>query len=124
MKRAARGEIRAVADRPATATIAEVVAHSATSPAARPARVWPVAPRRVAWPESSSSQRPASSSPRSSRVAASRPQMAPTTPRTPRLRQAVNPVTVSSRRAGPMSAFTAALAPKRRANCSRSAGVL
>ena len=36
-----------------------VTAHSATTPAPRPASAWAVAPRRVVWPARSRSQRPA-----------------------------------------------------------------
>ena len=56
---------------------------------------WAAARRRVVCPTSRTSQRPASSSPRSSLVASISPQTAPTMLSTPRLRQAVKPATVS-----------------------------
>ena len=83
----------------------------------------PVAWRRVVRPASSSSHRPASSSPRNRRVAVSSPQTAPRMISRPRHSQATSPPAVSSRRAGPNIAAKAALWPKACADFSREAAV-
>ena len=109
---------------PTTEVTSAVTAQSATAPAAKPARAWRVAPRRVVCPTSRTSHRPASSSPRRSLVPAKRPHTAPTMLRIPRLLHAVKPATVWIRCAGPMSASMAAFVPKVAARWFRSASVL
>jgi hypothetical protein len=64
-------------ERPVPAVRANVTAHSATRPTPRPIAACAAARPRVICPDRNSSQRPASSSPRNTRVAISRPQMAP-----------------------------------------------
>ena len=92
---------------PATTVMTAVTAHSTKTPAPRPPSAWAAAPRRVVCPASSSSQRPLSSSPRSSLVLVSRPQTAPRMIRVMEILKAVNPATVCSCGAGPNRAVIA-----------------
>jgi hypothetical protein len=62
---------------PTTAVSRAVGTHSATSPTKSPPAACDAAFRRVVQPDRNSSHRPASSSPRRSRVAISSPQTAP-----------------------------------------------
>ena len=101
-----------------------VSAHSVATPAPSPITAWPVAPRRVVCPMTNRSQRPVSSSPRSSRVPVRRPQTDPTIIRVMETLNTVNPPTVWRSGAGPNNAVVALLAPKAVARPSRSAGVL
>ena len=100
-----------------------VSAHSAHAPAPSPASAWAVARRRVVWPASSSSQRPSSSSPRSSRVEVSSPQTAPRSSSVIQILKAVKPATVCSCGAGPNRALVALFAPYAAASASRAAWV-
>jgi len=95
-----------------------------TEPRREPPRACAQAPRRVVRPASSSSQRPASSSARTSRVAVSSPKTAPMTDSTMRHFHAVNPATVWISWAGPLRALIPAFVPKSPARRSREAGVL
>ena len=107
-----------------TLVIKAVIAHIVSTPAASPASAWAAAPFRVVCPESSSSHRPASSSPRSKRVLVSRPHTAPRTMSVIEVLNTVKPATVWSWRAGPKSARLALFRAKAFAKCCRSAGVL
>ena len=108
---------------PAATVNPAVTAHRATNPTASPAMAWTVAWRRVVRPANSSSHRPASSSPRSRRVAVSRPQIAPTMISRPNIRHATKPSIVPSWRAGPVTAARLPLLPNVLANSSREARV-
>ncbi len=88
-----------------------VTYHSVTAPAPSPPRACAVAPRRVVRPVSSSSQRPLSSSPRSSLVLVRRPHTAPRIIRVMEILKTVKPPTVWSCGAGPNSALVALLVP-------------
>ncbi len=109
--------------RPTATVTAALIPHNVTSPAPSPTRAFAVAPRRVVCPTSSSSQRPASSSPRSNRVPVSNPHTPPTMLSTPRDRQAVKPATVPIWCAGPSKALIPTLDPNVRTNCARASGV-
>ena len=91
-------------------------AHSAARPTARPPLACAAACRRVVCPVRRSSQRPASSSPRSSLVLVSSPQMAPSTINVMMLLKMVKPATVCRAAAGPKRAALARLDPKAAAN--------
>jgi hypothetical protein len=110
-------------DWPITATKIEVTANRVHRPTPRPTKAWLAARDRVVDPESTSSQRPASSSPRSRRVAVSRPHAPPTRATVIGVFQTVKPATVSSARPGPTRAAAAELVPKVSANRTRSSGV-
>ena len=110
--------------RPAATVNTVVMAHKVAAPMARPPSAWPLAPRLVVCPLSNSSHRPASSSPRSSRVEVSRPQMAPRTIKVMEALNTVKPATVCSWGAGPNNALPALFDPNAAARCSRSVRVL
>ncbi len=74
---------RASALRPIAKVAAAVTAQRVSRPIPRPPMAAAAARRLVVCPASSSSQRPACSSPRSARVAASSPHTAMTSPTTP-----------------------------------------
>ena len=112
-----------LAEAPASTAAIAVTAHASAIPAAIPAMACAAARRRVVCPASSSSVRPASSSPRVSRAAASIAQTAPTGTSTPMARHAVNPATVDSRCPSPSRAVRPAFAPKVSATCSRDPAV-
>ncbi len=76
------------------------------------------------WPASSSSQRPLSSSPRSSLVLVSSPHTAPSSISVMEILKTVKPATVWSCGAGPNRALVAWFEPKAAASASRWAGVL
>ena len=116
-------EMPILAGDPAATVAAAVITHSSASPAASPASAWATARRRVVCPARSSSRRPASSSPRVSRVAASMAHTAPTGTRTPMARHAVNPPMVASCWPCPSSAEKPAFVPKVSAIFSRDATV-
>ncbi len=96
---------------PVRTVMTAVSAHSARTPAPRPPSAWAAAPRRVVWPASRSSQRPLSSSPRSSLVLVSSPHTAPRTIRVIEILKTVKPATVWSLGAGPNRALVALLDP-------------
>ena len=106
-----------------TRTPAAVTANRRALAAATAASEASVARARLTGPDSSVSQRPLSSSPRSRRVAASRPQTPAKSGSRPSVRHARKPVTVSISRAGPKSARTPAFAVTVRSSPARSAGV-
>ena len=101
-----------------------VIAHSTRTPVPNPQSAWPAAPRRVVRPESSSSHRPRSSSPRNRRVLVSNPQTAPRIIRVIEILNTVKPATVWRSGAGPNRALVALLAPYALARASRWAWVL
>ncbi|MBF6448309.1 tyrosine-type recombinase/integrase [Nocardia elegans] len=89
----------------------------------RPASAAAAARRAVVAPASSTSQRPASSSPRSARVAASSPHTAPMIPSTPTACVAAYPAGVSMSGEGPNSAVRPMLVPIIATRRARSAAV-
>ena len=105
-----------------TATTA-VMAQTVATPAARPPSASPAARRRVVCPESRTSQRPVSSSPRSNRVLVSNPHTAPASINVIEVLNTVKPAAVSNRGAGPKRALEAWLDPNVAASRSRSACV-
>lgn len=111
-------------ERPASPTTTPGSAQSRNNPLPTPSSASAQAWRRVVRPASSSSQRPASSSPRSNLVPHSRPHTAPTRLRIPTARHCVNPATVSMPRAGPNSALNPAFDPSPATRACRSAAVL
>ena len=94
-------------DRPTTAVISVARTHNTLTPTRRPTSAWETALRRVAAPLRRSSQRPVSSSPRSSRVLVRSPHTAPTTMRVIETMNAVKPAKVCSCGAGPNKALAA-----------------
>ncbi len=107
-----------------TAVIRAVTAHKVAAPAASPLIAWAVAPLRVVWPVSKSSQRADSSSPRRSRVLVNSPQTAPRIISVMDTLNTVKPATVWSRVAGPNSALVALLDPNAASRCCRWVCVL
>ena len=99
-----------------------VIAVQSSHAAASPASVAATAPVRVTGPASSTSARPASSSPRSTRVVANMPQIPPTSASESTTRHSVKPAIVSSDRVSPKSAFSPGFDPMLRARVTRSAG--
>ena len=73
-----------------------VTTHRTAAPAPSPAIAFAVAPRRVVWPVSRRSQRPLSSSPRSSLVLVSSPHTAPRIMSVMEILKTVKPPTVWS----------------------------
>src|SRR5581483_11704628 len=110
-------------DAPADTERSAVAAQSSANPAPSPTAAWAAARPRVVWPAHRISQRPASSSPRSDRVAANRPQIAARMITNIPDLYAVYPATVSSRRSGPNSAAHAVLPSNESASRSRAAVV-
>ena len=101
-----------------------VTTQSTSAPAPSPASACAVARRRVVWPDSNRSQRPASSSPRRSLELVSNPQTAPMIITVMETLNTVKPPTVCSCGAGPKSASVDLLFPNAAASRSRWAWVL
>lgn len=103
---------------------AAVAAQTTPRAPANPVSVDSTTRLRVVGPASRISRRPASSSPRSSRLTTSIAQIAPMSVSWAPARQAVNPAAVSTCRGSPNSVRNPLLAPKSRASCARSAGLV
>src|SRR5690606_22967330 len=106
---------------PTSQVIAATTAASTSTLPATPARALAVARRAVVRPVRNTSHRPAASSPRSTRVAVSSPQMATTRLAVPNTRQSTNPATVSTRYGSPSNARSPRLAARSVNTCARSA---
>ena len=111
-------------ERPVATTSSAVTTHSAPTPAPRPTTAWAADRARVVPPASSSSQRPASSSPRTRRVLVASPHTAPSSVQAICTLKTVKPATVWSWWAGPKSALVALEFPKAASRRSLDRAVL
>ena len=111
-------------ERPKATISTPVVTNSAPRPLASANNACTADPRRVVRPASRTSQRPASSSPRSSLVAVRIPHTEPVMARTVRHFHTVKPDTVSMRNAGPTSALMPGFEPNSFTRSRRAASLL
>ncbi len=119
----ARTPNRASPLKPTSTTIVAVTQSCRSRQPLSPITACAAARRRVVWPATRNSHRPASSSPRKKRVLMRSPHTAPMSITSPTARHAVNPATVSMCRAGPSRAWMPAFAPSSVCTRARSAAV-